>query len=281
MVENSKIEWTDHTFNPWIGCQEVSAACDHCYARVQNEFRHWVNGWGPHGERKRTSKSNWTKPLAWNKTAARLGRRYRVFCASLADVFDNKVPKEWRDDLWEMIRATPHLDWLLLTKRPENIAGMLPEDWGKGYPNVWLGCTVENAAERRRLPHLLNIDAAIHFISAEPLLSMLDLSKIPYPNKFYGGGKCSSCKGDVSLNAYTGDTHCESGCDGPTIAALDWIIVGGESGAASKRRTFPLPYARNIRDACEAYGVAFFGKQLNKVDPLPADLMIRQFPENR
>src|SRR5580692_7935980 len=122
MGENSKIEWCDHTFNPWIGCQKVSPGCDHCYAETQNNLRKWNGGkWGPHAPRKRTSEANWKKPLQWQKRAAEFSGRRRVFCASLADVFDNKAPDGARDDLFDLIRETPSLDWLLLTKRPENI----------------------------------------------------------------------------------------------------------------------------------------------------------------
>src|SRR6478672_13897193 len=105
--ENSKIEWTDHTFNPWIGCQHVSPGCDHCYAEMQNAFRKWNGGtWGPHAPRKRTSEANWKLPYRWARQAAELGIRRRVFCASLADVFDNKAPVGARYDLFKMIHNT-------------------------------------------------------------------------------------------------------------------------------------------------------------------------------
>ena len=238
MAENSKIEWTDHTFNPWIGCQEVSAACDNCYARVQNDYRGWVKGWGPDGERKRTK--TWGMPVKWNKEAAAAGVRRKVFCASLADVFDNKVPSEWRDDLWALIRATPYLDWQLLTKRPQNIAKMLPKDWGNGYPNVWLGVTAENQDEywRRRKP-LFNVPAVVHFISYEPAL------------------------GPLSIQGY-GVPH--------------WVICGGES-AKGVHRPMDLKWARDLRDECSKFEIAFFMKQVDKVQPIPPDLMVREFPE--
>lgn len=123
-MQNSKIEWTDHTFNPWMGCQKVSAGCDHCYAETMMDKRFNKVEWGPHGERKRTSDQNWKAPLRWAKQANELGTRPRVFCASLADVWDNRAPSEWRSELFHLIRATPELDWLLLTKRPENIRKM-------------------------------------------------------------------------------------------------------------------------------------------------------------
>ena len=133
-MENSKIEWTDHTFNPWIGCQHVSPGCDHCYAETQNAFRKWNGGtWGPHAPRKRTSEENWKNPIKWNAEAREFkrehGRRPRVFCASLADVFDNQVPPEWRRDLFALIRECRRLDWLIAdeatTKHCKNAAGRL------------------------------------------------------------------------------------------------------------------------------------------------------------
>src|SRR5262249_10359176 len=144
VAENSKIEWTTHTFNPWIGCQKVSPGCDHCYAEAMMDHRWGKVTWGPHGARVRTSEANWKQPLKWAKAAHASGTRPRVFCASLADVFDNEVPGYYRGDLLNLIRKTPDLDWLLLTKRPENISRMLPDDWPARFPNVWLGATCED-----------------------------------------------------------------------------------------------------------------------------------------
>ena len=135
---------------------------DHRYGKVE---------WGPHGERKRTSENNWKQPLKWNREAAAFkldhGHRPRVFCASLADVFDNKVPSAWREDLFALIRECDQLDWLMLTKRPQNIAKMLPSDWGDGYPNVWLGMTAEDQTYfDQRWKHLQKIPAVnqIHLL---------------------------------------------------------------------------------------------------------------------
>src|SRR5579871_6812298 len=137
MGNETEISWTDSTFNPWIGCTNVSPGCDHCYAEAMAKRYSWAK-WGKH-PRRRTSQGNWRKPLQWNADANHFGRihgrRRRVFCASLADVFDNQVPRAWRADLFALIRATPELDWQLLTKRPQNIIKMLPADWGGGYPN--------------------------------------------------------------------------------------------------------------------------------------------------
>ena len=185
------------------------------------------------GERQRTSDKNWRQPIRWNYEAADENRRRRVFCASLADVFDNQVDPLWRSDLWELIAATPWLDWLLLTKRPQNIAKMLP---AAPRQNIWLGTTVENQAEaNRRIPHLLAVWAMVHFVSCEPLLSPVDLPP-----------------------------------------GIDWVICGGESGPG--KRLMDLAWARSLRDHCAHNGVPFFMKQIDKVQPIPPDLLIRQWP---
>lgn len=266
MAEQTGIAWCDHTFNPWIGCTKVSAACDFCYAEALMDHRHHRVTWG--GERSRTSASNWQQPLRWNRKAKADGVRRKVFCASLADVFDNQAPDEWRADLWRLIDETPDLDWLLLTKRPQNIRKMmiaarravLGSDVGEEHviwpwPNVWLGTTVENQEEaNRRIPALLNVPAAVRFISAEPLLEPVTLSN-------YGAG-----------------------------ASLNWVICGGESGQHA--RPFHLSWARSLRDQCQTAGVAFFMKQLGDApvghraaahhgaEPAewPADLRVREFP---
>lgn len=254
MAENSKIEWTDHTFNPWIGCTEVSPACDLCYARV------FVSGrmgkpelWK--GERQRTSADNWKQPLRWNRKLEGTGRRERVFCASLADVFDNQVPPEWRADLFDLIRRTPNLDWLLLTKRPMNIRKMLPADWGYGYPNVWLGTTAENQEQAdARIPHLLATPAAVRFVSCEPLLGPVDLGRVSYTE---GGG--------THLDALRGKHGVPGVWSGPG-KRLDWVICGGESGPGA--RPMHPDWARSLRDQCQAAGVPFFFKQWGEFEPI-------------
>lgn len=276
MAESTNIEWCDHTHNPWIGCTKVSPACDHCYAETQNDFRKWnKDGWGPHAPRKRTSVANWRKPLQWDKQAAADGVRRRVFCASLADVFDNhkSISEEWRADLWELIAETQNLDWLLLTKRPQNIKRFLPSEWDGGswggpWPNVWLGTTVENQEEAdRRIPHLLSVPAKVHFLSCEPLLGEVDLTNIRLPN------------GDF-LNAMTGEIHDpQTGCVVREIDPLDWVICGGESGPNA--RPMHADWARSLRDQCKASCVAFFMKQMGGIrkpfEAIPDDLMVREF----
>ena len=159
MAENSAIEWTDHSFNPWIGCTRVSPGCVHCYAETLADKRHGWVAWGPKGNRKRTAPANWRKPLTWNRRAEREGVRYRVFCASLADVFDPhpSIPQEWRAELWALIQETPSLDWQLLTKRPENVMRMVPALWQVEFPpNVWIGTSVEDQERAdERIPELV------------------------------------------------------------------------------------------------------------------------------
>jgi protein gp37 len=230
------IEWCDHTFNPWIGCTAVSPACDRCYAQAL------VERWGgDFATRRRTAPANWRQPLIWNRKAAADGVRRRVFCASLADVFDNQVPDEWRRDLWTLIDATPALDWLLLTKRPQNIAKMLPHrinEEGFAWPlrNVWLGTTAENQAEAdRRIPHLLAAPAAVRFLSCEPLLGPLDLTRW-------------------------------SGLQDDSALPVDWVIAGGESGPGA--RPMNPTWAYSLRDQCAAAVVPFFFKQWGEFEPV-------------
>lgn len=258
MGEDTKIEWCTHTFNGWVGCQKVSPACDHCYAEGWAKRTGNAQLWT--GERRRTSDANWRKPLAWNKAAAGASERPRVFCASLADVFDNQAQSDWREALWRLIDQCRSMDWLLLTKRPQNISKMLPTGvdlpaWP--WPHVWLGTTVENQEEAdRRIPHLLATPAAVRFLSCEPLLGTVDLTAIP------------RTQSDGFMRPLDGRFN-----------RLDWIIAGGESGP--KRRPMDLAWMRSLRDQCEAAGVPFFGKQDDKVRELPADLMVRQFPAAR
>lgn len=225
MSSNSKIEWTNHTFNPWIGCQKVSEACDFCYAEAWDKrgLHRLPIRWGPHAKRTRTSIATWRNPYKWQKQVEVSGTRPRVFCASLADVFDNhkSIQQEWRDDLWSMIRDTPDLDWLLLTKRPQNIMKYLPADWGAGYSNVWLGATVENQKAAERLKALTSVPATIRFLSCEPLVGPVDLS-----------------------------SH---------IHNIDWVIAGGENG--TNYRPVDPNWFRSLRDQCASTGTAFLFKQ--------------------
>ena len=227
MGDKTAIEWTDHTFNPWIGCQKVSPGCDNCYAEKLVRRYGWTT-WGAHGERKRTSTAYWRKPFAWNRLAQQARKPSRVFCASLADVFDNQAPADVRNDLFELIRGTPWLHWQLLTKRPQLIARYLPRDWWgyqNGYPNVWLGITAENQIEyNRRWSYLQTTPASVRFVSYEPALGPINL---------------------------TGYFHFHR--------VPDWVIWGGESGPGA--RQMEPSWAASITAECERLNVAVFGKQ--------------------
>jgi protein gp37 len=195
MGADSKIEWTDHTFNPWIGCTKVSPACDNCYAEALMDGRYGRVRWGAGEDRSRTAPSTWKQPRKWDRDAARDGTRPFVFCASLADVFDNEVDPQWRADLFELIRETPNLVWLLLTKRIGNVLKMVADL----PPNVAIGATMASQLEydRDRMK-LAEVRAKLHpaftFGSFEPMLGLVILDK----------------------------------------NAPDWIIVGGESGANAR-----------------------------------------------
>jgi len=242
MAENSGIEWTTHTFNPWIGCTKVSAACDHCYAEAWDN-RFGGERWGPHAARTRTK--TWGNPVKWNRQAEGAADRPRVFCASLADVFDNhrSIEQEWRDDLWSLIEATPNLDWLLLTKRPQNIERYAPWRWGEWPENVWIGTTVENQTEAwRRIWPLLQIPARVRFLSCEPLLGEVKLTRL---TNHYGEHYNALDGWVTEQKAYT--------------LKLDWIIAGGESGG--KHRPADPDWFRSLRDQCAAADVPFLFKQ--------------------
>ncbi len=299
MGTQSKIEWTDHTFNPWIGCTKVSPGCANCYAESLMDTRYHRVKWGKGNPRARTSVDNWKLPVRWNRDAAydeinhadeiNLGKdlgeyaRPRVFCASLADWLDDEVPIEWLSDLLKLIHDTPNLDWLLLTKRPGSwrdrmCAAMQHVDsmwlsgksersdlakWIGGWieccephrgmallpSNVWVGTTVENQEMAdKRIPLLLDIPAKIRFLSVEPMLEPVDL-----------------------------EYSCFNGSDSfGTMPGIHWVICGGESGA--NKRPFSIEWARDLRDQCGGGRVPFFMKQVDKVRPIPEDLMVRQFP---
>jgi protein gp37 len=236
MAENSKIEWTTHTFNPWIGCTKVSPACDDCYAEALAGRYGWAK-WGAGEVRHRTSASNWRNPLAWDRKAQAAGVRPFVFCASLADIFDNEVDPQWRGDLFRLIGSTTNLVWLLLTKRIGNVRKMvdvMPR-------NVAVGATMANPEEydRDRMK-LLDVKREFQpeftFASIEPML------------------------GPVILD-----------CNAP-----DWIICGGESGRSP--REMDPQWARDLRDGARRFNRKFFMKQMTGKKPIPADLLIRQFP---
>lgn len=273
MAEGTKISWAHSTLNYWIGCTRVSAACGDetgggCYAeREWADRKHRVE-WGPHGDRSPTK--TWKSPYLWQRQAPRFlaqyGERRRVFVNSLSDFCDNhrSIEQGWRDDAHRAWRECPDLNFLILTKRPQNYEkpGYLPADWSaERYPNVWLGTTVENQAEaERRVPHLLAVPARIRFLSCEPLLGPVDLG--------LHRGWCKACRQftDGSI-----DGHCmdpASPCFEGEVwrrTMLDWVITGGESG--SKARPSHPDWFRSLRDQCAAAGVAFHMKQWGEWAP--------------
>lgn len=241
-----------YTFNPWIGCQKVSPACDSCYAEALMDKRYGRVQWGPHGNRVRTSPENWKKPRSWNRKAIAAGERPFVFCASLADVFDNKAPEGARRDLFDLIRECSQLDWLLLTKRPQNIIEMCNEAGGLP-PNAALGTTVEDQQRANlNLPHLLTADEALSpmftFVSCEPLLGPVNLTDI-----HLGHGLTYNAlrPGEVGIGSRV---H--------AWRALSWVITGGETdqGGSLARPSHPQWY-RALRDQTAAYGIKFHHKQ--------------------
>lgn len=288
MSDTTKIQWADATFNPWIGCMKVSAGCAHCYsenttrARVLRAQGHET--WGKGAKRARTSVAYWQGPLLWNMTPSicnccgeemnseqaskhRHGtiipsfRRRRVF-PSLCDWLDDELPIEWLADFLKLINDTPNLDWLLLTKRPENFharvqaalwkiegldddddgdsedlprtaAGSMVNEWlgGKGPDNVWIGTSCENQAMAdRRVPQILKIPASIRFLSLEPLLEGINLAQANWLNRVECGYK------------------------------IDWMIVGGESGPAARR--CHIEWIDDVRHQCATASVPCFVKQM-------------------
>src|SRR5579863_1074490 len=170
-MENSQIEWTTHTFNPWWGCMKVSEGCKNCYAEsLDNRYHHADPHWGPNSPRKEMSDKHWMQPFLWDQKAWKAGIKAKVFCASMADVFEvstDPVVVNGRKRLFNIIDNTPNLIWQLLTKRPENILNCVPVHWREAFPeNVWMGTSVENQeAANERIPHLLNVPAKVRFLS--------------------------------------------------------------------------------------------------------------------
>lgn len=247
MARNSKIEWTDHTFNPWWGCTKVSPACDHCYAETWAK-RVGLDVWSNGKPRRFLSDAYWRQPHRWNKVARLANQRARVFCASMSDVFEwKKELTPWRHKLWGLIEETPHLDWLLLTKRPHLATRLTP--WNDSWPhNVWLGVTVENQKwAEKRLPYLESIPANIRFLSCEPLLGEIDLRDWLEQN------------------------------------VIHWVIAGGESGF-NARPSNP-DWFLSLRDQCLAHDTPFHFKQWGDWAPtdavagnvLPRSVLVDEF----
>lgn len=231
MGETTGIQWTDHTFNPWWGCVKVSPACKNCYAATLSH-RYGFDVWGPATERRFFGPKHWNEPHKWNASAEKAGVRRRVFCASMADVFETPPSVQMGDTmraerkrLAALIEQTPSLDWLLLTKRPENILEVFPSWWFRERTNVWVGTTVESPEYLGRVAALVNVPATTRFISYEPALAA-----VTWP-----------------------------------LDGIHWLIAGGESG--SGHRAPEAVWMQSARDQCAAAGVAFFFKQWGGLHP--------------
>lgn len=261
----TNIEWTDFTFNPWWGCSRVSPACRFCYAdRDARRYGHEV--WRRKGPRRMLSERNWQRPVKWNSEAEQAGVPAKVFCASMADVFeDHPQVVEPRKRLWQLIEDTPWLRWQLLTKRPENAAGMVP--WDDEWPaSVWLGTSVENQRYAdARIPYLLANDAQVKFLSCEPLLGPVDLGLVPDHSgheRDYQGGYFWEC-----LDCSTEEDPVEWVI--PSGPRISWVIAGGESGP--KARPSHPAWFRSLRDQCVTAGVPFLFKQWGEWAPVTPD----------
>lgn len=327
-MEKSKIEWAStvkadgsvvpgNTFNPWLGCTKVSPGCLNCYAENLMDTRYGRVKWGAGQPRSLTSDDYWKQPGRWNSRARESGVRTKVFCASLSDWLDNEVPAEWLARLLAWLVLTPHLDWLLLTKRPQNWQSRLEavaalegtpfkssaayaKLWLSGYQshNVWVGVTAENQAMAdERVPLLLSIPAKVRFLSCEPLLGNIDLTDIVSGNAANVGGE--SHLNSLSLEEYEPEDDEEFGG-----ALINWVIVGGESGGGA--RPCSLEWIRSIVHQCQQAAVPAFVKQLGadpfvqllpglgggipwvkssgkggNIEDFPSDLRIREFPDAR
>lgn len=254
MGKETGITWTDHTFNPWWGCVRVSEGCVHCYAETFSK-RTGNDIWGADKPRRMFGEKHWAEPLKWNRDAQAANQRRKVFCASMADVFETHRDKYWQTEmnaarlkLTRVVLATPWLDWLFLTKRIEDAPGYLDWMFGVGLlpRNLWIGTTAEDQANYdKRIPILAKIPAVVRWVSIEPQIGPVSILQNP--------------------------------------RAIDWIISGGESGAGC--RPFELNWARQLRDECAQNNVAFFLKQLggfpnkrHELSDFPADLRVQDFP---
>lgn len=300
MGEVTGIAWTHHTFNAWEGCAKVSPGCKHCYAETRNERFHGGRHWGVDAPRLMRSESYWREPSKWARAARAAGERRRVFCSSLADVFEDRPDvREARERLFVLIEQTPELDWLLLTKRPENMHRLAPVAWRDRWPShVWAGATAENMETlRARAEWLRIVPARVKFLSCEPLLEELDLDP-PF---------CDLCGSFENISMSDGipvcDHHEREAGHGALLSrhadedndGINWVIVGGESGP--KARPYNVEWARSIIRQCRDAGVPVFHKQLGSnwtdgfgpgpklrdragADPSewPEDLRVQEFP---
>lgn len=270
MGKLSHIQWTHHTFNPWWGCTKVSPGCKNCYAEgLSHRWGHHV--WGPTAGRRFFGEKHWAEPLKWNQAAKQAGEVHRVFTASMADVFEARLAElnDARARLFDLIENTPNLQWLILTKRPENMNLLAPSDWQNGWPSNTVAMTSIEDQRRtnERIPHLLRVPAPLKALSIEPLL------------------------GPVTLLEWISEPAGPAWAGRNPSSGIDWVIVGGESGP--RARPMKLNWALHLKDECLEHQVAFFFKQTGSVlarelglkdraggdqDEFPIELFIRQIP---
>jgi protein gp37 len=287
MAENTKIEWADHTVNFWWGCAKISPACLHCYAERQDAHFHpgipwkdrfqgekaFASHWGPDAPRLVRLDAARKEALRYERQAVEGGRRLRVFANSMADFFeDRRDLDQARLEALEVIRLTPHLDWLILTKRPERILDLLKRaetaapgsgqsDWfrnwlaGEAPANVWLGTTVEDQERAdQRIPALLKVPAQVRFLSCEPLLGPVDLLRVLWPATGHHVDVLRFGYWDTAWGFVNhGDMWDMFG------HPIHWVICGGESGP--KARPMHPVWARGLQDQCAQAGVPFLFKQ--------------------
>lgn len=266
MADNTRIQWTDRTWNPWQGCTKVSPGCDQCYM-YRDKKRYGDNP----AVVVRSKDPTFWRPFKKGKTGWKSGDR--VFVCSWSDFF-HPAADNWRPAAWRIIRERPDLIFQILTKRPQYIAKRLPQDWGEGWPNVWLGATVEDQPRaNERIPILLPIPAAVHFVSIEPMLGEVDLDGTPAGQAIGPCGQCGKTKSNPECEACMG------------IPSLDWVIVGGETGPGA--RPMQTDWLQSVFDQCNTAGVPFFykkaGDHLKRLDPHIEESinLPRQFPEVR
>ena len=286
MGENSGIAWTDHTFNPWWGCQKVSPACQFCYAEREAKRFGQKGLWESTSRRFFDSVKHWAQPISWDLKARQAGKIARVFSGSMCDVFEDissvdpdtdAKMNDARESLWKLIESTKNLEWLLLTKRPVNIISMVPTGWLIKPPtNVRIGVTAENQeCADMRIPELFKYWKGKNFVSVEPMLGEMDITKhliprwVKTPSRVVDSGApvylCTHCGRDTDKP--------ENGCPNlvcATVRSVDWVIAGGESGVAEVRPTRP-GWVRDLRDQCIATDVPFFFKQWGEWAPVNFD----------
>lgn len=254
-MKDTAIEWTDNTANFWWGCLKVSPGCQHCYAETLTN-RWGKSIWGPVKTTDREyKKAVWQSVPKWDREAGQAGKRVKLFVMSMGDFLeDHPQVSQWRSDACDLLASLQHTDVQMLTKRPENAPRLLPASWFDNWPqHIWMGASAENQEQAdARMPHLLAIPAKKHFLSCEPLLGPIDL---PYYHTWF----------DDDAWASNGPPSTTMGLSYEPDSAIDWVIVGGESGPGA--RPMHPDWVRSIRDQCQAAGVPFFFKQWGEWAP--------------